>query len=358
MQALHDWYYGFSQAQVPSLVGKTFIVTGGSNGIGLSISRTLYSHGARVVIVGGQRDHLDGAVDYIKTGDLKYAPKSYSSGFGSQEDNSGDGGQESGEVASHLCELKDLEAVSKLAKLLAKDEDRIDGLLLIAGLGVNAFEATRDGYDSHLVVNSISQILLLSHLLPVLEKTSKLPDADVRVCSMSSELHRATFGGPGENFGGSRFETDDEFKRDVGPANLYARSKLADILLVKRLVQLYIAPADSRVLVYATHPGGVNTGQVDQYKDAYGETVGAVLKTVLPPIMRAPDDGALSVLWAATAPEARQKYASGTYFSNPDQDGKETNEAKDQEMIENFWNRSIEIIEKCAGPDSLGPFKA
>ncbi|GAA5905516.1 uncharacterized protein JCM6883_005355 [Sporobolomyces salmoneus] len=346
----HLFSYGFSQAQVPSLVGKTFIVTGGSAGIGLSISRTLYSHGARVVIVGGQQHHIDGAVDYIKSGDLKYAPEAYAQGFGSQKDNSADGGEESGEVEAHLCELKDLKAASELAKKLAEKEERLDGLLLIAGLGVNAFELTKDGYDSHLTVNSISQIVLLSHLLPVLEKTSKLPESDVRIVSMSSELHRATF------FADIKFASEDEFKENLEPLRLYSRSKLADILLIKRLVQLYLQPSSS-VVAFTTHPGAVATGQVDQYKDAYGETAGNLIKATLPTVMRAPDDGALSVLWASTSKDAREKYESGTYFANPDQDGKETNEAKDQQLIENFWNQSIKIIEKVA-PGGLGPFKA
>lgn len=116
-------------------------------GIGLSIARTLYSHGARVVIVGGQQEHIDGARSYIQTGDLGFAPASYSSGFGSQQDNSADGAEQSGEIETHLCELKDLKAVSELGKKIARHEDRLDGLLLIAGLGVNKFELTKDGYE-------------------------------------------------------------------------------------------------------------------------------------------------------------------------------------------------------------------
>lgn len=88
----------------------------------------------------------------------------------------------------------------------------------IAGKGVNAFSLTKDGLDSHLAMNNLSHHLLLSHLLPVLEKTSNLPGADVRIVSMSSELHRATFGGPG-TFGG-KFKDLSEFSADVGQSNL------------------------------------------------------------------------------------------------------------------------------------------
>lgn len=58
--------------------------------------------------------------------------------------------------------------------------------------------------SSHLTVNNLSHHVLLSHLLPVLEKTSKLPNTDVRIIQMSSELHRATLGGPSETFGGGK----------------------------------------------------------------------------------------------------------------------------------------------------------
>lgn len=50
---------------------------------------------------------------------------------------------------------------------------------------------------------------------------------------MSSELHRATFGGPSPNLGGDKFSTTDEFKKDVGQSNLYARTKLAVQLFTK-----------------------------------------------------------------------------------------------------------------------------
>lgn len=361
MEAIKTYFgYGYAQKDVPSLVGKRFIVTGASNGIGLSIARTLYSHGASLIAIGGSQDHLSGALDYIKTGDLKYPHESYSTGFGSQSDDSADGGNESGEVEGKVCDFKDLKAVADLAKELAKD-DKLDGLFLIAGIGINAFETTKDGYDSHLVINAIANIIFLSHLLPVLEKTAKDPSSDVRIVIMASELHRATFGGPSEAYDGTKFRDEDEFKKDIGPLALYARTKLANILTVKRLVQEYLpaSPTSTDVLVYATHPGAIATAQTRQYREAYGETVGGVIDNATRAVFSKPSSGALSALWAGLAPDARSaEYENGSYVSNPKQVGGETNEAKDQELIDNFWNQSVKIIEKVAGSDALGPFKA
>lgn len=88
--------------------------------------------------------------------------------------------------------------------------------------------------SSHLTLNNLSHHLLLSHFLPFLLETAKRPDADVRIIQMSSELHRATLpSGPSTWLGGSKFKDEEEFKKDVGPNGLYARTKLGVILFTK-----------------------------------------------------------------------------------------------------------------------------
>ncbi|BGP50833.1 hypothetical protein JCM10450v2_006759 [Rhodotorula kratochvilovae] len=348
----------FDQTKVPSLIGRTYVLTGGTNGIGLSVSRTLYSHGARVVLLGSQEATANPAIAYIKTGDLDQAPHDYKAGFGAQSDNSAKGGEQDGEVEWHQCDLKDLTQVAKVAQEVAGKLDRLDGFLAIAGLGVNSFELTKDGYDSHLTINCLAHVLLLSHFLPLLEKTSREhPEADVRFISMASEMHRFTFGGPGEKYGGDRFATEEEFKRDIGPTNLYARTKLGNIYIAKAIAQKYLQPP-SKVLSYSVHPGGVATGQNDQIQEAYGTVVGKAMEAVTRPIMRAPDDGALSTIWATTAPDARdpEQFENGSYFTDPTQEGKETSEASDQELLNNFWNTSLAIITKVVGKENVGSF--
>ncbi|GAA5821783.1 hypothetical protein JCM11251_001022 [Rhodosporidiobolus azoricus] len=348
---------GFEHKLTPLLRGRRYVVTGGTNGIGLSLSRTLYAHGADVLIIGSQDNTADAALKYIKTGDLSAAPHDYAVGFGSMTDQSGEGGTESGEVEARVVDFKDLKAVTKVAKELAEKYQRLDGFLGIAGIGVNKFTLTDDGYDAHLTINNLAHIVFISHLLPILENTTKKPDADVRIVLEASELHRTTFGGPSETFGGGKFRTKEEFKKDIGQQSLYARTKLAVILEAKAILQRYLQ--GSKVLIYTCHPGAVATGQTGQYEEAYGETGGKIIQTLVRPIMKIPSDGALSALWATVAPEARDpKYPNGSYFTNPQQLGGETKEADDQELIDNFWNTGLEVIKEVAGEDALGPFKA
>ncbi|GAA5821785.1 hypothetical protein JCM11251_001023 [Rhodosporidiobolus azoricus] len=350
----------FQQADVPNLKDRVYVVTGGSNGIGLSVSRTLYTHGAKVIILSSQTATGEAAVEYIKTGDLEKAPHDYKAGFGSQRDNSANGATEDGEVEHKAVDFGDLNAVAAIAKELAK-LDRLDGFLGIAGLGVNNFELTKDGYDRHLTVNVLAHLLLLSHLLPLLDKTSKAhPESDVRVVLEASEMHRFTTGGPSEKAGGHRFADEEEFKKDVGPNGLYARTKLADILLVQAIAQKYLQPP-SKILAFSVHPGGVATGQQEQFKAAYGETIGNVAEKVFRPLFRAPDDGALSTIWAATGPTATEKVESkevenGKYWTDPEQDGGESSEALDEELRENLWLTSLAIVKKVVGAENVGSF--
>lgn len=98
------------------------------------------------------QSNADAASEYIRTGNLHAAPKDYQDGFhgllGEWKDDSADGGQESGEIHAEVCDFRDLKAVAQLGKKLAgRFSDRLDGLLANAGLGVNNFALTKDGYE-------------------------------------------------------------------------------------------------------------------------------------------------------------------------------------------------------------------
>ena len=68
-------------------------------------------------------------------------------------------------------------------------------------------------------------------------------------------------------------------------------------------------------------------------KPAYGEILGGALEAIVRPIMRRPDQGSLSALWAGVAPAARAaKWTNGTYFTDPQELGKESKEGSDQEV--------------------------
>ena len=87
--------------------------TGGTNGIGLSVARTLYSKGATVFVTGHREDVGNQAVDYITTGNLEAAPADYKAGFGLQGDQSGDSHDSLGVVHYINLNGEDLNNVTK-----------------------------------------------------------------------------------------------------------------------------------------------------------------------------------------------------------------------------------------------------
>src|SRR5215471_13341788 len=69
---------GFTEADVPSQLGKCFIVTGANTGIGLEISRVLAARGARVLLACRDRAKAETAMAKIRSltpeADLEFLP--------------------------------------------------------------------------------------------------------------------------------------------------------------------------------------------------------------------------------------------------------------------------------------------
>ncbi|CAJ0545118.1 Ff.00g085910.m01.CDS01 [Fusarium sp. VM40] len=128
-------------------------------------------------------------------------------------------------VLSSYNELEDIHQTDEVAKRLASELQRLDSLVLNAGLGVGSYGETRGGIDSHMQLNVFTQHHLAMTLLPTLIAT---PDS--RLCLQVSDMHRAA---PGD----IKFADLEEINRDIGPAYFYNRTKLAQILLVKALVR-------------------------------------------------------------------------------------------------------------------------
>ncbi|EKM54514.1 uncharacterized protein PHACADRAFT_146532 [Phanerochaete carnosa HHB-10118-sp] len=247
------------------------------------------------------------------------------------------------------CDLGDLKMVKQVADKLSNDEGRMDLVICDAGVGVNTYGESVEGLDRHMIVNHLGHFLLINRLLPLIRTTSKIPDTPrPRIVSVSSELHRAA---PSS----AQFTSVDELKdSSISSVGLYGRSKLANILFTKYgLEDRVFRHNKDRIIAVATHPGAVHTGQQDQFKEAYGAVFGTVLKYSVVPFMRAPDQGSLSTLWAATSEDIESHNYEGKYFTDPGVIGSESKQACNPELGRNLWKLSEEIIKDRVGPDAL-----
>jgi WW domain-containing oxidoreductase len=144
--------------------------------------------------------------------------------------------------------------------------------------------------------------LVLLHTLKATAETTGRPS---RVVFMSSEMRHFL---PSS----TAFASVEEINTDIGATELYARSKLAQILITRELARrldkgelgFAQSPSHRFVIVNATHPGGLKMQQQDQLPAAYGETTSKVTAKMVKPLMADPvKHGCRSGLFAATGRE-------------------------------------------------------
>lgn len=230
-------------------------------------------------------------------------------------------------------ELEDLHNTDSVAKRLASELTRLDALILNAGLGIGKYAESKDGIDTHMQVNAISQHHLAMTLLPLLLKT---PDS--RLVLQASEVHRLPNSNPD-------FTSLAELNRDIGATPLYARSKLAQILLMRYMHRLKSQQPDNKLglkagyapWINATHPGAIVSDQQDQAVEAYG-TMGKLGVKAARKVMGDPiDEGCRGALFAATANEIIEEKLDGEYIQSPRKVADVSKEAKDENLAENVW---------------------
>ena len=258
------------------------------------------------------------------------------------------------------CDLADINQTRDVALKLQKEIKQLDALICNAGLGVGKYWETKDGLgkskgefkrccnvdiciDSHFQVNHLSQMYITLALLPVLKAT---PNA--RIVCQSSEFHR---GAPSS----TKFASKEEMNQDIGPSNLYARSKLAQVLFVRALHRREVDPSahtetppnpSDTIWVNATHPGGVETPQQEQAKEAYG-TLGKVGVAIVRPFLTDPVKmGCRSALFAATSPDIVSEGINGQYIV-PDRELKSVSkQGQDRKLEDALWELSEKLLDE------------
>lgn len=229
------------------------------------------------------------------------------------------------------------------------------------------YNVTKDNIDSHIQVNHIAQFHLIMTLLPLLQKTT-----NSRLIVQSSEFHRLHM------IKNLAFGSVEELNTDIGPQNLYARSKLAQILFIRALLRrknqgvlgFDAGNNEPGPWLIATHPGGVSTDQPKQAEQAYG-LLGQIGVAAIRPFLKDPmSQGCRPALFAATSMDVVTDQLQGVYVSFalinsvrrdwatltlsakivPDKKVTEpSNEAKDEALGERLWTLTVQILEDKLG---------
>ncbi|CAL1708132.1 unnamed protein product [Somion occarium] len=257
-----------------------------------------------------------------------------------------------GSVTWYGCDLGNLKEVDGLAKKLAQELDQLDILICNAAIGQAPYGLTEDGLERHFEVNNLSHYVLVNRLLPIMKKTAETaPPASVRIVMQSSEMHRVAPSG-------TQFASKDEINKDGDGSQLYGRTKLGLILLAKQLVKRKLdtsTDGTNPILAISVHPGTVDTEVQKSWVESYGSILGKALEVFSTTVGKSAPEGAEASLWAATSTdigEGNWREYQGNYYTEAyGKPGKETKQAKDEQLGDNFWNLCSELAMDILGDD-------
>jgi NAD(P)-dependent dehydrogenase (short-subunit alcohol dehydrogenase family) len=258
------------------LTGKTYVVTGGNSGIGLSTVQQLAKQGAQVILACRRTADGERAKAEITAGGAR------------------------GSIEVRELDLASLASVRAFASAFLADHKQLHGLVNNAGVMNTPAGTTKDGFETQLGTNHLGHFLLTELLLDVLKAS-----APSRIVNLSSCYHDVAQGRKGTiDFDDLHFE-----KRKYDGWESYAQSKLANVLHAKELASRL---AGTGVTAVSVHPGWVRTRLMRSSMPLWMQDV------VLKPFFRLggmiePWEGTQSSLYALLSPEVPQH--AGAFFS-------------------------------------------
>ncbi len=246
-------------AEPGRLDGKVVLVTGAASGLGLAAAAGFARLGASVRVL---------ARDEQRAAEAVAATRSRA-------------GAASADVRPVACDISSLAALRVFIERFGAQEERLD--VLVNNAGVMPDERTRsaDGVELTFATHVLAPWVLTEGLLPLLKAAAP------------SRVINVTSGGQyGQQVPLDDLESD---RTDYGPKKFYARTKREQVVLTRELARRLEGDG---VYVQAMHPGWADTKGVREWLP--------VFRAVTRPFIRTPEEGADTIVWLGSAPEAIQ----------------------------------------------------
>jgi NAD(P)-dependent dehydrogenase (short-subunit alcohol dehydrogenase family) len=204
-------------ASIPDLAGKVVVVTGGNTGIGLQAAIAFLEKGAETILACRNEVKARKAIRQIR----HHIPEA--------------------KVKYLHLDLGHLESVRNFAENFSNSHGRLDVLLNNAGVILQPYLRTRDGFESQMGINHLGHFALTGLLMDMIAKTD-----GARVVNVSSRMHRK-----------GKMDFEDllfDSGRGYSRIRAYSRSKLANLLFTYELERRF-QRAGINALSLAAHPG-------------------------------------------------------------------------------------------------------
>ena len=274
--------------------GKLCVITGATSGIGLVAAEELAAMGARLMLVGRDRERGEAALRRIR-------------------------GRTPGADAVILyADLSRLSEMNRVAGEIAAAAPRIDVLINNAGAMYQRRSVTEDGFERTFALNHLAYFVLSNRL-----KDRLAAAAPARIVCVASEAHR-----------GNRLGFADlQAERNYRALAVYGRSKLANILFTREMARRL---AGTGVTANCLHPGFVASRFGDNNPGLMGLGIGIAKRL----FAISPEKGAETIVYLASSPEVAQ--ASGGYFAKC-RAAVPSAEAQDDAAARRLWAESAKL---------------
>jgi NAD(P)-dependent dehydrogenase (short-subunit alcohol dehydrogenase family) len=285
--------------------GKTVLITGGNSGIGRHTALELARLGARVVFTSRN----------LRKGDVARAEI-----------------REAANTKLVDCtelDLASFASIEKFAKQFLAKYERLDVLVLNAGLMLDRRSTTAEGFETTFGVNHLGHFRLMQLL-----RERVVASAPARILVVSSGVHKQA--GDGLDF------DDLMLEKSYTGLKAYSRSKLANILFANELARQL---EGTGVVVNSLHPGAVRTGFGGS--DDIKAPLVRLAFMIGRPFMLSPERGAATMIYLASSPEVEGK--TGGYYQRSKL-AQTSAAAQDRAAAERLWQVSEALVAKARKP--------
>lgn len=246
-------------SQLQRMDGKVVLVTGAGSGIGLAAAAGFARLGASVRALG--RD--DGRAAQAAAQARRQA------------------GPGTPDVRPVACDVSSLASLREFVLRFTGQEQRLDVLVNNAGVMPDERTRTADGIEAMFATHVLASWVLTDGLLPLLSAAA--PARVINVTSGGQYGQKVPAGDP---------QSDHT---TYGPKKVYARTKREQVVLTRQWARRL---EGTGVHVHAMHPGWADTKGVREWMP--------VFRAVTLPFIRTPAQGADTIVWLGSAPEAAQ----------------------------------------------------
>ncbi|RTG91372.1 retinol dehydrogenase 12 [Schistosoma bovis] len=225
---------------------------------------------------------------------------------------------ESDQLIIEQLDLASLTSIREFVDRIKSKYNKIDFLINNAGLILQNYTTTEDGFEMTMGVNYFGPFLLTELLLPLLKNA-----APSRIINVSSALHKD----------GRILKPDLQYsKENYNAMKAYSVSKLANVI---HTIELNERLKDSGVVAVCLHPGAVKT---ELMRDLTNFPMNIILPFVRK-LLNTPRDGAQTTLYTVLT----DNLSPGGYYSNCTlkKPSKSVQNAEDRKW---FWNKTCELL--------------